>query len=80
VHLTQISQDAKQHYHRIQTEIYVVLECGPGASIELDGVPHPVEPKTAVLIPPRVRHRARGKMTVLILCTPNFDPDDEYFD
>lgn len=80
VHLTQISQDARQHYHQKQTEIYVVLDCESDAAIELDGIPHPVAPQTAVLIPPGVRHRASGKMTVLILCTPNFDPSDEYFD
>lgn len=80
VHLTQISENARQHYHREQTEIYVVLECQTGASIELDGTLHPVSPHTAVLVPPGVRHRAVGQMTVLILCTPNFDPTDEYFD
>ncbi|MEM8666257.1 MAG: cupin domain-containing protein [Planctomycetota bacterium] len=80
VHLTQISEDAQQHYHRKQTEIYVVLECEADARIELDGESHPVKAQSAILIPPGVRHRAIGKMTVLILCTPNFDPADEYFD
>lgn len=80
VHLTKISEDAQQHYHRIQTEIYVVLECEPGSTIELDGTKQPVQPRTAILIPPGVRHRAIGRMTVLILCTPSFDPADEYFD
>lgn len=80
VHLTHISRDAVQHYHREHTEIYVVLECGPDASIELDGQKHAVQPHTSVLIPPGVRHRACGEMTVLILSAPNFDPDDEHFD
>ena len=80
VHLTSISQDAQRHYHRNQTEVYVVLECSEGATIELDGEFHPVAPLTSVLIPPGVRHRAVGEMTVLIVCTPNFDPADEYFD
>jgi len=79
VHLTQISRDAREHYHQDHTEVYVILECDEGASIELDGQPHPVRPQTAVLIPPGVRHRACGQMTVLILCTPNFDPADEHF-
>jgi mannose-6-phosphate isomerase-like protein (cupin superfamily) len=80
VHLTSISQTAARHYHRNQTEVYVVLECSEGATIELDGEVHPVTPLTSVLIPPGVRHRAVGEMTVLIVCTPNFDPADEYFD
>lgn len=80
VHLTTISRDAVEHYHRNQTEIYVVLECGSQAAIELDGQSHPLQPRTAVLIPPGVRHRARGEMTVLIICTPGFDPADEFFD
>lgn len=80
VHLTEISRDARVHYHKAQTEIYVVLECGPEASIELDGRSFGVRPYTSILIPPGVRHRACGQMKVLILCTPNFDPTDEYFD
>jgi mannose-6-phosphate isomerase-like protein (cupin superfamily) len=80
VHLTQISRDARDHYHLEHTEIYVILECSEGASIELDGQTHAVGPQTAILIPPGVRHRACGQMTVLILCTPNFDPADEHFD
>ncbi len=80
VHLTHISRDASEHYHQDHTEVYVILECNDGATIELDGCPHPVRPQTAILIPPGVRHRACGEMTVLILCTPNFDPADEHFD
>ncbi len=80
VHLTQITADAATHYHKNHTEVYVVLECDSDAAIELDGCRHPVRPKTCVLIPPGVRHRACGEMTVLILCTPNFDPTDEHFD
>lgn len=80
VHLTEISRDAVRHYHREHTEVYVVLDCDPEAAIELDGELHPVRPHTSILIPPGIRHRACGRMTVLIICTPNFDPDDEHFD
>ncbi|WP_315852977.1 cupin domain-containing protein [Candidatus Laterigemmans baculatus] len=80
VHLTEISTAARTHYHRHSTETYVVLECGPGAAIELDGVPRPVQPGVAVLIPPGVRHRAVGEMKVIIFCLPKFDPSDEHFD
>jgi mannose-6-phosphate isomerase-like protein (cupin superfamily) len=79
VHLTQIVEDAREHFHREHTEVYVILECEADAAIELDGERHPVSPQTAILIPPGVRHRACGKMTVLILCTPNFDATDEHF-
>ena len=80
VHLTEISRDAKEHYHQAHTEIYVILECSEGAAIELDGQLHRVAPQTAILIPPGTRHRACGQMKVLILCSPNFDPSDEHFD
>ena len=33
-----------------------------------------------LLIPPGVRHRAIGEMTVLIVVIPKFDPADEHFD
>lgn len=80
VHLTEISTTARTHYHRRATETYVVLECGPGAAIELDGVSHAVHPGVAILIPPLVRHRAVGEMKVIIFCLPKFDSSDEYFD
>jgi quercetin dioxygenase-like cupin family protein len=80
VHLTEITSDARTHYHRTQTEVYVVLQCSPEAAIELDGVLHPVSPLSAILIPPGVRHRGVGTMSVLIYCTPKFDPADEFFD
>lgn len=77
VHRTEISADAKPHYHRRLTETYYVLECGPEAKIELDGEQIPVKPGTCVLIPPGVVHRAVGRMTVLIIVFPKFDPADE---
>jgi hypothetical protein len=39
-----------------------------------------VGPGGAVLIPPRVRHRAMGRMTILDIVVPPFDPADEWFD
>ncbi len=80
VHLTRIEQDARTHYHREHTEVYVILQCGDDAAMELDGELHPVRPKLSILIPPGVRHRAVGEMEVLILCLPKFDPADEHFD
>ncbi len=80
VHLTEISVDAKCHYHTCHTEVYVILECETNATIELNGESAPVRPHTSILIPPGVRHRASGRMKVLVICTPKFDPQDEHFD
>ena len=78
VHLVDIEEDARTHYHRRTTEIYVILE-GEG-EIELDGERHPVRPMTAVYIPPGCRHRAHGRLRILNIPVPPFDPADEHFD
>lgn len=80
VHVTEISADAKRHYHKKLTETYYFLECGPDAKMELDGELVPVRPGVCIMIPPGVRHRAVGKMQVLIVVLPKFDPEDEWFD
>lgn len=80
VHQTEISTDAKVHYHRRLTEVYYVLECAAGAELQLDLERVPLEPGRCILIPPGVRHRAIGKMKVLIIVFPKFDPADEWFD
>ncbi|NQU25377.1 MAG: cupin domain-containing protein [Candidatus Nealsonbacteria bacterium] len=77
VHRTEITVDAKLHYHRRLTELYYMLECGPDAKMQLDDDLLPVRPGTCILIPPGVRHRAVGRMTVLIVVLPKFDPEDE---
>ena len=78
VHIVKIQADARIHYHKRQTEIYVVVE-GTG-HLELDGQSVPVEPMTAVMIRPGCRHRAVGALTVLNIVIPPFDPKDEWFD
>jgi mannose-6-phosphate isomerase-like protein (cupin superfamily) len=80
LHRTEISYDAKTHYHRQLTETYYFLECEPGAEMELDGNRVGVRPGMAIMIRPGVRHRAVGRMKVLILVLPKFDPEDEWFD
>jgi len=80
VHRTEITADARAHYHRRLSEVYYFLECGPDAVMELDGQRIPIQQGNCVLIPPGVRHRAVGHMTVLIFCQPKFDPADEWFD
>lgn len=80
LHRVEIAEDARAHYHREHAETYYVLECSEGAAIELDGERVPVRPGMAVLIPPGVRHRAVGRMTILNFVVPPFDPADEWFD
>lgn len=80
VHVTQISAEARLHYHKTLTETYYFLECGPDAQMQLDDELIPVKPGTCIMIPPGVRHRAVGSMKVLILVLPKFDPADEWFD
>lgn len=77
VHRTEITTEARPHYHRRLTETYFILDCGDGAQMELDGRLLPVRKGTCILIPPGVVHRAVGKMTVLIIVVPKFDPEDE---
>lgn len=78
VHVVDIREDSRAHYHQRMTEIYVVLE-GVG-QIELDGQLVPLKPLTAVYIRPGCRHRAIGKLRILNIPIPAFDPADEWFD
>lgn len=78
VHIVDIQQDSRTHYHKKMTEIYVVLE-GEG-HLELDGQLFPVKPLTAIYIQPGCRHRAIGQLKVLNIPIPPFDPADEWFD
>ncbi len=80
IHVTEISENAQVHYHRRLTETYYFLECQPDARMELDGESIAVHPGMCVMMRPGVRHRAVGKMKVLIVVYPKFDPDDEWFD
>ena len=80
LHVTEISENAKRHYHKTLTETYYFLECGEDAQMELDDEVIDVKPGTAIVIPPGTRHRALGKMKVIIVCLPKFDPSDEWLD
>lgn len=80
VHVTEISEDARLHYHKQLTETYYFLECGADAQMQLDDDLIPVRPGMCIMIPPGVRHRAVGRMKVLILVLPKFDSADEWFD
>jgi mannose-6-phosphate isomerase-like protein (cupin superfamily) len=78
LHIIEISQDSRTHYHKRLTEIYYILE-GDG-QMELDGELHAIRPGDAILIKPGCRHRAIGKLRVLNVPVPAFDPEDEWFD
>jgi mannose-6-phosphate isomerase-like protein (cupin superfamily) len=68
---------AKEHYHRVATELYYVLD-GDG-TVVLDGVEHPVRKGSIVHIPPGVVHGARGRMRVLVVGIPDICDEDLYF-
>lgn len=78
LHLTTISADAKAHFHRETTEVYVVLECQQGAALHVDQQVIPLQPLTAVVLPPGCVHRLVGQAEVLIIAQPKFDPADEF--
>ncbi len=78
LHVVEIKKEAKVHYHKRMTEIYLVLE-GEGY-LELDGELVPVRPFTTVYIKPGCRHRAVGQLKIINVPVPAFDPQDEWFD
>jgi len=78
LHEVDIKQDSVVHYHKRMTEIYLVLE-GEG-HMELDGDCIPVKPMSVVYIKPGCRHRAVGRLKIINVPIPAFDPDDEWFD
>jgi mannose-6-phosphate isomerase-like protein (cupin superfamily) len=78
LHVVEIRQDSRTHYHRKMTEIYLVLE-GEG-QMELDGQLIAIKPMTAIYIKPGCRHRAIGKLKIINIPIPAFDEADEWFD
>jgi mannose-6-phosphate isomerase-like protein (cupin superfamily) len=62
------------------TETCYFLECGPDTRMQLDDEIVPVRAGMCIMIPPGVRHRAIGKMTVLNVVFPKLDPADEWMD
>lgn len=78
VHVTEIALDATPHFHKRLTETYYFLECQPGAQMQLGSDIIDVHPGMCVMIRPGTLHRAIGRMKVLILVLPKFDPQDEW--
>ena len=64
--------------------IYPTVPHGGGqdlmALIRFLGERHAVRPGDAILIKPLCRHRAIGRLRVLNVPVPAFDPEDEWFD
>jgi mannose-6-phosphate isomerase-like protein (cupin superfamily) len=79
IHVTEISADAELHFHKKLTETYFIIDCDENAQMELDDQVIDVRPGMCVMIRPGVCHRAIGKMKVLIVVFPKFDPKDEWF-
>ncbi|RLG21250.1 hypothetical protein DRN74_03240 [Candidatus Micrarchaeota archaeon] len=67
-------EEAEEHYHNNSKEYYYILE-GKG-SVYLDGNKIDVEASDLVVIPPRVRHKAVGRMKVLIIAAPPLSTSD----
>ena len=77
MHVVEISQESRPHYHKKMTEIYYVLEGDGYLEIDKDRVP--LRPGISVLIPPHCVHRAVGKLKILNVPIPAFDTKDEWF-
>ena len=77
IHMVDIRVDAQAHYHKVHSEIYLILE-GEGF-MELDGELVPVKPMDTVLIRPGCVHRAVGQMKIVNVPIPAHDSADEYF-
>jgi mannose-6-phosphate isomerase-like protein (cupin superfamily) len=67
VHLVEI-RDAKLHYHQRTDEFYYVLD-GEGTMV-LDGETVPLRRGVVVYVPRGVKHKALGRLTVLVVCVP----------
>ena len=78
VHVTEISTDAQTHSHKTLTETYYFLECDEDAKMQLNDESISVRPGMSIMIRPGTHHRAIGKMKVLIIVLPKFDPADEF--
>ena len=67
VHHVRIS-DAKSHYHERTDEVYYVI-AGSGTMV-LDGEEVELHEGVVVYVPRGVRHKAKGDLTVLVVCVP----------
>ena len=80
VHRTSINKTAKPHYHRRLTEVYYIISCGTDAEMVLGEERFPLHPDLLFYIPPGTVHYLEGEAEVLIVVSPKFDPEDEFFE
>jgi mannose-6-phosphate isomerase-like protein (cupin superfamily) len=73
VHYVEI-QDAKLHYHQRTDEFYYVID-GEGTLV-VDDEEIELHQGVVVYIPRGVKHKAKGRLTVLTLCVPRGVLDD----
>ena len=73
VHYVEI-QDAKLHYHQRTDEFYYVID-GEGTLV-VDDEEIELHKGVVVYIPRGVKHKAKGRLTVLTLCVPRGVLDD----
>jgi mannose-6-phosphate isomerase-like protein (cupin superfamily) len=69
--------EMKPHFHIKTTELYYIIK-GAGV-LKLDGKAHSVSAGMVVAIPPGVVHELVGEVEVLVIGTPPFQPDDQFF-
>src|SRR5437588_9538289 len=67
VHHVQI-RDARLHYHERTDEVYYVI-AGRGTMV-LDGEEVELHEGVVVYVPRGIRHKAKGDLTVLVVCVP----------
>jgi mannose-6-phosphate isomerase-like protein (cupin superfamily) len=73
VHYVEI-QDAKLHYHQRTDEFYYVID-GEGTLV-VDNEEIELHKGVVVYVPRGVKHKAKGRLTVLTLCVPRGVLDD----
>ena len=66
-------------YFEVLNDVVMVRPVRDAAS-SLSAYKHNVKPGVAILIKPGCRHRAVGKLRILNMPIPSFDPHDEWFD
>lgn len=79
VSYVQITGETKRHYHTKMTEFYYVLS--GRMEMELDDSIEECEKGSLIMICPNTRHKAKklsDKTNVLVICSPAFDPKDEF--
>jgi hypothetical protein len=72
IRITESAEDISLRLHE-HDDLYEAL-------MELDGDIVRVRPFSTILIKPGCRHRAVGRLRIVNICIPPFDPVDEWFD